>query len=255
MIRIIVFVSTLALIGMGVLHYAGPRGIAGEPEFESIDTEITQLNPLFQRFPELINWERPTGPLRVGIQVGHWKNSELPDELERLRGTSTGAVGGGTTEVAVNLAIAEELAEILEAEGIIVDIIPATVPPSYWADLFLAIHADGNTNPQKSGFKATGPWRDFTNTSSDFVSLFYETYADTTGIPIDETITRNMRGYYAFNWWRNTHAIHPMTTAVIVETGFLTSAQDRRIIVDAPEKAAQGIAQAVFRYFEKHPIP
>jgi hypothetical protein len=54
-----------------------------------------------------------------------------------------------------------------------------------------------------------------------------------------------MTAYYAFNWPRYEHAIHPHTPAAIVETGFLTSAVDRAVIVDSPAVAARGIAAGI----------
>ena len=44
------------------------------------------------------NWQRPPGPAHVGVQVGHWKNSEVPDELNGLKTNGSGATGGGKTE-------------------------------------------------------------------------------------------------------------------------------------------------------------
>ena len=54
-----------------------------------------------------------------------------------------------------------------------------------------------------------------------------------------------MRNYYAFNSRRYRHAIHPTTVGVIIETGFMTSAKDRRILFDEPETAAKGIVDAI----------
>ena len=54
-----------------------------------------------------------------------------------------------------------------------------------------------------------------------------------------------MRNYYAFNFQRYEHALHPSTIAVILETGFLTSSRDREVIMNAPERAARGIVAAV----------
>jgi N-acetylmuramoyl-L-alanine amidase len=54
-----------------------------------------------------------------------------------------------------------------------------------------------------------------------------------------------MRNYYAFNYRRYEHALHPMTIAIILETGFLTSLSDRQVLVDDPERAARGIVAAV----------
>jgi hypothetical protein len=57
-----------------------------------------------------------------------------------------------------------------------------------------------------------------------------------------------MRNYYAFNYRRYEHALHPSTIGVIIETGFLTSARDRRVIVNDPERAARGIVDAVVAF-------
>ncbi len=199
------------------------------------------------------NWVRPDKPPTVGIQVGHLKNSELPEELSRLIG-NTGAQGGGKTEAEVNFEIAELLAAQLEEKGITVDIIPATVPPDYWADVFVAIHADGSEDVRTSGFKIAAPWRDLSGDAGELVSKMETLYAESTNLPKDPNITRNMRGYYAFAWWRYDHSIHPMTTAMIVETGFLTSAHDRQIIVGQPERSATPIAEAIVWYLNKEAI-
>ena len=62
-----------------------------------------------------------------------------------------------------------------------------------------------------------------------------------------------MRNYYAFNFRRYEHALHPATIAVIIETGFLTSSRDRRVIVNDPERAARGIVEAVAAFKETPP--
>ncbi|NCC36857.1 MAG: N-acetylmuramoyl-L-alanine amidase, partial [Chloroflexia bacterium] len=65
----------------------------------------------------------PATPPRVGLQVGHLRSNELPDELARLR-TSTGARWGRITEAELNLDIVNRITPLLEAEGVVVDIIP-----------------------------------------------------------------------------------------------------------------------------------
>jgi hypothetical protein len=201
------------------------------------------------RLSWLENWQRPEGPAKVALQVGHLRNDELPDELENLK-TSGGSFGGGKEEWEVNLAIAKETAKILEQEGVEVDVLPATIPPSYWADVFLAIHADGSTDPSTSGFKIAAPWRDYTGKAASLVSLLENSYQEVTGLAKDPNVTRQMRGYYAFSWWRYEHAIRPMTTAVIIETGFLTSRSDQELLIATPEIPAQGIAQGILKYLE-----
>ena len=255
-----------------------------EVEFEDIDFVFNDED-IVSRFPNLSDWERPDGPPRVGLQVGHWKNKELPDELERLRERGGGTSGGGKAEWEVNLEIAEKTASLLQDQGIIVDILPATIPVAYWADVFIAIHADGSEDPTASGFKAafaygcfrfgslttgtvphlgewggrhgsaSGQWVSHlrSNCSQDteaprFVELLETEYQRATGLDVDGNVSHNMRGYYAFNWRRYEHAVHPMTTAVILETGFLTSPHDRAILISNPDKAAGGISNAVIKF-------
>ncbi len=227
-----------------------------EPEFETIDPRTipnhgsSWQSRFFRDFraPDLSNWQRPEGPIKVALQVGHWKASELPGELERLRERGGGTRGGGKAEWEVNLAIAEAVQEILGAKRILVDIIPATVPPSYFADVFIAIHADGNTNTNVSGFKVASPWHDLTDRSEKLVAALEEEYRNSTGLRNDAGVTHSMRGYYAFNWWRYEHAINPMTVAAIIETGFLTNSEDQKILIKNPRKAAEGIAAGIIKF-------
>src|SRR5688572_6564620 len=191
-------------------------------------------------------WVRPPGPLKVALQAGHWKAREAPDEQAGLR--DNGTSGGGKAEWEVNLAIARRAAELLQKQGYVVEILPTTIPPDYFADLFIAIHADGNPSTSASGYRAAAPRRDRTGRAADFAELLTKSYGQATGLPLYPTVTRRMTGYYAFNSRRYEHSLHPMTVGVIIETGFLTSARDRRIIVSAPERAARGIADAVIKF-------
>jgi len=190
----------------------------------------------------------PSSAPRVALQAGHWLAAEAPDELARIR--SNGTRGGGLHESEVTLRIAELAAEILVAAGVVVDVLPATVPPSYHADLFISIHADGHNNTSANGFSVAAPRRDQTGVARDFVEVLAESYGASTGLRRSLNVTRQMENYYAFNSRRYTHAIDPRTVAVIIETGFLTSPSDRRIIVDRPELSAQGIAEAVLRFLD-----
>ncbi|MES2668268.1 MAG: N-acetylmuramoyl-L-alanine amidase [Patescibacteria group bacterium] len=188
------------------------------------------------------------GPLRVGIQAGHWRLDEVPLELAGLR-ASSGASGGGVSEQKTVLAIAQETKAMLEERGIVVDLLPATVPVDYVADAFVSIHADGSASAASSGFKIAGPRRDFSGTSGALVSALYQEYGTETGLRQDANITRRMNGYYAFNWRRYDHALHPLVPAAIVETGFMTSASDRALIVARPEVPARGIADGILAFF------
>jgi N-acetylmuramoyl-L-alanine amidase len=104
------------------------------------------------------------------------------------------------------------------------------------------------------------PRRDGTGRAQDFANVLTQAYGDATGVRSIGTVTRRMTGYYAFNSRRYDHAIHPSTVGVIIETGFLTSPTDQRILVDDPGRAAQGIFNGVVLYLgpaipEAEPVP
>ena len=202
--------------------------------------------PVFLAPPPFERTRGLLSPWRVGIQAGHWKIGELPLEQARLR-SDTGAQWGALTEADVNLAIARRVAFQLQSAGIAVDLLPATVPPDYDADAFVAIHADDGGS-RESGWKIASPWRS-SEASRRLRDSVASAYALTTGLPTDRYgVSFNMRGYYAFSWTRFFHAIAPTTPAAIIETGFLTSAADRRIIVEDPDRAARGISQGIIMF-------
>lgn len=202
------------------------------------------------RYGDLSQWVRPEGPIKVALQAGHWKNYELPDELRRLRESGGGTSSGSVAEWEVNLAIAEETKRILEAEGILVEILPATIPPGYYADAVVSIHADGSTNPSKSGFKVAAPRRDVSGKAGELVKIIEEEYKKGTNLDIDPNITRNMTGYYAFSWRRFEHSTHPMAPAVILETGFLTNPTEARLLINSPEIPSNALADALMKFLD-----
>jgi hypothetical protein len=225
-------------------NYLFPLG-SGAPPYAIEDLNPPEDDP----YEWLNNWVRPVGPAKVGLQVGHWKNDELPEELARLRG-NTGATGGGKNEWEVNLAIAEKTKVILGKQNIEVDILPSTIPPKYWADVFVAIHADGSIDKSVSGFKIASPRRDYSGDAEELLSSISKSYGEHTLLPMDANVSRNMTGYYAFAWWRYDHAVHPKTPSTILETGFLTNAGDRKIIVNNPEMSAEGLAEGIINYLK-----
>lgn len=188
-------------------------------------------------------WRPPEGPVRIGLQVGHWRADEAPRELSGLR--RNGASWNGTAEWEVNLEIARRAVPMLEELGYMVDVLPAVVPPGYRAHLFLAIHADASNDGNARGYRVAAPSRDATGRASGIVDLLERTYGAATGIRRLPDTTRRMRNYYAFNFRRYEHALHPMTIAAIIETGFITNAGDRAVIMGQPERAARGIVNAV----------
>jgi N-acetylmuramoyl-L-alanine amidase len=188
-------------------------------------------------------WVPPEGPVRIALQAGHWRANEAPNELRGLRDNGTSARGRAEWEA--NLEIARRAAALLEPMGYEVDVLPAVVPPSYRAHLFISIHADGSNDPRATGFRVGSPRRDATGRAEQIADLIEDSYGRATGLRQLPDVTRRMSNYYAFNFRRYEHALHPMTIAVILETGFLTSASDWNIIVDDPDRAARGIVEAI----------
>jgi hypothetical protein len=194
----------------------------------------------------------PPGQLRVGLQAGHWRNDEVPPELGRLQG---GSFGGGKAEWEVNLDLALRTMALLEDVGVAVDILPATVPPSYRAHAFISIHADGDVSGALNGFKIARPaFSSIPDTDDLLVDDLYNAYEAHTRMPRDdEHITRRMLYYYAFNSRRYCHAVAPGVPQAIVEAGFLTSALDRQLLLGNPGLAAAGIADGVLRFLHRTP--
>jgi len=229
-----------------------------EPGFEA-EPDLLYQSDIMVGLPgkytlsELNSWERTPGPPKVGIQVGHWQNSDMPDELKNLE-RNTGASWNGMSESEVVLRISELVVKKLIEGGVEAELLPATVPPGYIADVFVAVHADGNANTGINGFKLAAPRRDYAGTSQALVDIMYGTYEASTGLRLDPSVTRRMTAYYAFNWPRYEYAIHPFTPAIIVETGFLTSPVDRAIIVSEPERSAEGIANGVLEFLNDDSI-
>jgi N-acetylmuramoyl-L-alanine amidase len=195
----------------------------------------------------------PTGARRIGIQVGHWKTDEVPAELGSRIVFQTGTSWAGVTEVDVNMDIAERIKALLTTRGYAVDILPTTIPPGYLADVFLALHADGDGTGENSGFKIAhgsrrGPYED------KLVAALREEYWKVTALPEDaEHITRAMSAYYAFNWGRYQHSAAAHTPAAILEMGYLSNNHDRDLLVNDADGVAKGIVNGIQRFLDEVP--
>lgn len=186
------------------------------------------------------------GMVRVGVQAGHWRTEELPDELASFR-TSTGASAGGVDEVDINLGIARRVAALLEARGVRVDVLPSTVPPGYRADAFISLHADGSESPRPRGYKLATPY-DSVPESELLLDALADEYAAATRLPRDPNVTRNMRGYYAFDDRSYEHSIDGDTPAVILEMGFVSNPRDRALLTQDADRVARAITEGILRY-------
>lgn len=189
----------------------------------------------------------------VGLQVGHWQAQQLPAELADLR-DNLGADADGYKEMDANYVVTEAAATILRGQGVRVDVLPATVPPGYQADAFVAVHADQDTGQHWRGYKVAASAVSQAKTDSGLLaSDIGGEYAFQTGLPPDihpEAISADMRYYFAFNWRYYKHAVAPSTPAAIIELGFVTDETDRELLFDHPDAAAQGLANGILQFLE-----
>ena len=193
------------------------------------------------------------GQRRVGIQIGHWMTDDVPKEYGTRIQQQTGTSWAGYTEVDTTTAIAERMKTMLQAQGIAVDILPTTVPAGYLADVFIALHCDGDGVGELSGFKmAVGSRRG--TFDGKLMQAVKDVYAKATGLGYDaEHVTRNMTNYYPFNWSRYQHATSPFTPSTIIELGFLSNDDDRELLVDHPDELASALVNGIFKFLDDNP--
>ena len=249
-------IAVALLLALAMIAFRGTRppvvtvlGVAAAPlAVGASDGSATPQAVAMTALPTAIPIPPPPISARVGIQVGHWQAADLPAELAGLR-AEMGASANGYREVDLNLQIARQVAALLAARGITVDLLPATIPPGYRADAFVAIHCDYNNNPAMSGFKLAR-YGDSADPARDDALLraIAGTYGATTGQPTDPHVTRAMVYYYAFNSDLLAHAIAPQTPGVIIELGFLTNAGDLALLAGAQPTVAAGLARGIIGY-------
>lgn len=188
------------------------------------------------------------GPPRVGVQVGHLDAGAQPDELAALR-ASTGGHWEGVDEVEVNLEVANRLAKLLEDDGIVVDVLPATIPPGYVADVMLSVHVDASSDESRRGYKSAHFWP-ARNVYEPLLKVLVDREVLAMDLPDDDrNVSGNMLQYYAFNHRRYRHAVDRSTPALLVELGYLSSPQDRHLLAD-PNSFALALAQGVRDYLQ-----
>ncbi len=184
---------------------------------------------------------------RVGLQVGHLDAAGVPEELEKIS-WNFGASAGGVNERDINQDTVDRVAVLLRAQGIEVDILSATVPPSYQADAFISFHADGNEDTTVSGFKVVASEWDVDGRATRLAAFIETAYGEAMKMEVDTAVSPDMLQYYAFNHTKFTHAIDPSTPGLIIELGFITNASDRRKLTTQGNVMAQAIAGAILEY-------
>ena len=187
------------------------------------------------------------GPVRVGIQIGHDNVAAHPDELAQLR-FNTGGHANGIDEVDINRAVAAALRAQLRANGVSVDLLRATPPEGYYADLVISLHADSVLDPTRRGYKSAyfDPER---NPLEPLLKAYIDdAYLASSGLPHDfANTTQNMHRYYAFNARRYRHSVHPGTPSLIVEMGYLSSDADMAFL-SQPELPAAALKEGIIAF-------
>ncbi len=169
-----------------------------------------------------------TDASRVGIVSGH-------------RGHDSGAVcDDGLTEAALNFMHAVRVAEVLRAEGYIVDVLDEFDPRlrGYRARALISIHADSCAyiNELATGFKVARALNSRAPETEDrLVACLTARYKARTGLRFHaNTVTRDMTQYHAFG---------EIAPEAIIETGFMHL--DRPLLERRPEVVAQGITEGL----------
>ncbi len=190
------------------------------------------------------------GPPRIGVQIGHDGAAGQPDELAHLRG-NTGGFSGGLSELSVNRSVARALKQTLEAQGVTVDLLRATPPAGYHADLMLSLHADSVLDPARTGYKSAYFQPPRNGLEPQLKHLIDADYLAATGLSDDTgNTTDSMREYYAFNFRSYAHTVHPATPALIVELGYLSNPQDVTLL-QKPGVLADALAGGVTQFLQR----
>ncbi|NPA30540.1 MAG: N-acetylmuramoyl-L-alanine amidase [Chloroflexi bacterium] len=186
-------------------------------------------------------WAPPSSV--IGIVAGHSGAQSDP-----------GAVcPDGTTEAQVNRAIALLVQERLRALGYDAVVLDEFDPrlQGFRGPALVSIHADACVRREDlTGFKVAVSAA--LQRNEDLAALtqanrlkacLVEAYRQTTGLAYHPyTVTRDMTEYHAFA------EIAPSTPAVIIEVGFL--GQDYDLLVQQPERVAQGIVDGLLCFLE-----
>jgi N-acetylmuramoyl-L-alanine amidase len=178
--------------------------------------------------------------LRIGIVAGHWEYD-------------SGAVcADGIVEAQVNLNIATLVQQKLSALGFQVDLLQEfdSRLDGYQAVVLVSIHNDtcAYINDLATGFKiaASMSSRD-PNRANRLTSCLRDRYAQVTGLSFHPgSITADMTDYHSFE------EIDPVTTAAIIEAGFLNL--DKTILIQEPGRIADGIVAGILCYVNNESI-
>ena len=243
LLRLALVLILMVAVGVGALR--GYRAFIGpfEVAWWFIPSEVRVWRPAFLNWPA--NLVR--GPVRVGVQIGHLGAEQQPDELANLR-FNFGGHANGVNEVDINAAIGHAVASELESRGVVAEVLPATIPAGYRADVLVAIHADSTEDPTRRGYKsahfapARNPHEALLKVEVDRQFLGRANRFDD-----DRNVSGNMLHYYAFDHLRFFHAVDPRTPALLIETGYISHPEELQFLQDESAVAVL-IADGIMSY-------
>ncbi|HZD61015.1 MAG TPA: N-acetylmuramoyl-L-alanine amidase [Anaerolineae bacterium] len=215
----------------------------------------------------------PAQPLRsisgmvVVVDAGHQSHANLEREpigpgatemKEKVQGGTTG-IESKKPEYQVTLEISKRLKSVLESNGIKVVMVReandvnisnaerAAVANRYNADLFVRIHADGNSDRQKNGistlYPASNKWTASIHKESlNAARIIQRTTIEATKRKDNGIVERD--DISGFNWSK--------VPAVLVETGFLTNPEEDRLLNDVKyqDLLTSGISKGIIEYLQ-----
>jgi N-acetylmuramoyl-L-alanine amidase len=174
----------------------------------------------------------------------------------KVTGGATG-VATGIAEYELNLQLANNLKDKLEADGVKVVLTRTTndvnvsnseraaIANAAKANLFIRIHADGSTDPSVAGIStlhpSANPWtKPIVAQSKKAALLVQKSVVTATGATDRGAVQRS--DLAGFNWSK--------VPSVLVETGFLSNAVEDRLLTSShyQDQVASGIAAGVMAY-------
>lgn len=250
--RMIVVISCLAAIGAMVYGLLGPRQADSDPSMSTPSpfpaTAASLGGPPSSTSPVTVVPSASSSafstpePVRIGLIIGHWEHD-------------SGAVcEDGLTEVEINYAVAQRVADALWALGYQVDLLGEYDPrlEGYQAAALISIHTDScedfaDATPPATGFKVARAEDSAVLEEEDrLVTCLAQRYAARTGMYYHaNSITEDMTRYHAF------YDIASQTPAVIIELGFMK--RDRQMLTLQTDRVAQGIVDGIMCFVEGGP--
>ncbi len=216
-------------------------GVAAQPQV-FLPLTTTQVDPSVGFIDNLT-----MKPVKVALQIGHLHAAKHPTELANLR-QNTGGLARGVAEVDINQTVANIVKKQLEYYGISVELLPATVPPDYQADVFVSIHADSSTDLNRRGYKSAYAIPERNSSDKLLKSLIDESFFNASGLPDDhDNVSSNMTEYYAFNRSKFLHSIASATPAVIIEMGYLSHEEDVIFLQDS-KRPATALTEGILKF-------